>query len=96
MCPQKKIPLISLIFTETIRANQCQSVGDFYSYQLCIMNYINMYFKINSTINISDNITIIVFFLIITVYYFVTGRTDFPKYFEYEVTLCLVLLNDKP
>ena len=55
-----------------------------------------MYFKINSTINISDNITIIVFFLIITVYHFVTGRTDFPKYFEYEVTLCLVLLNDMP
>ena len=25
----KKIPLISLIFTEAIRTNQCQSVGDF-------------------------------------------------------------------
>ena len=24
---------------ETIRANQCQSVGDFYPYKLCIMNY---------------------------------------------------------
>ena len=32
MYPQK-IPLISLIFTEAIRANQCQSVGDFCSFK---------------------------------------------------------------
>ena len=29
MCPQKKIPPISLIYTEAICANQCQSVGNF-------------------------------------------------------------------
>ncbi len=30
----KKIPLIPLIYTETISVNQCQSVGDFCPYQL--------------------------------------------------------------
>ena len=38
----KKIPLISLIYTEAIRANQCQSVGNLCpfksTYQLLIVN----------------------------------------------------------